>query len=71
MKTNLIGFVATLVLLVGAPLGIVAWGSHAGQASMPSGAPTNNTNVATNPIRFVFITFLLPVSPKPSAVAGG
>ncbi len=33
MKTNLIGFVATLVLLVGAPLGIVAWGSHAGQAS--------------------------------------
>src|SRR5256884_5810931 len=33
MKTNLIGFVATLVLLGGAPLGIVAWGSHAGQAS--------------------------------------
>src|SRR5437016_11775842 len=33
MKTNLIGFVAALVLLVGAPLGIVAWGSHAGQAS--------------------------------------
>src|SRR5437588_8158511 len=33
MKTNLIGFVATLVLLVGAPLGIAAWGSHAGQAS--------------------------------------
>src|SRR5712691_5819553 len=33
MKTNLIGFVATLVLLMGAPLGIVAWGSHAGQAS--------------------------------------
>src|SRR2546426_4910076 len=33
MKTNLIGFVATLVLLVGAPLGIGAWGSHAGQAS--------------------------------------
>src|SRR2546428_11059112 len=33
MKTDLIGFVATLVLLVGAPLGIVAWGSHAGQAS--------------------------------------
>jgi len=33
MKTNLIGFVATLVFLVGAPLGIVAWGSHAGQAS--------------------------------------
>src|SRR5712692_4032832 len=33
MKTNLIGFVATLVLLVGAPIGIVAWGSHAGQAS--------------------------------------
>src|SRR5437899_7387127 len=31
MKMNLIGFVATLVLLVGAPLGIVAWGSHAGQ----------------------------------------
>jgi len=32
MKTNLIGFVATLVLLVGAPLGIVsAWGNHAGQ----------------------------------------
>ena len=33
MKTNLIGFVAALVLLVGAPLGVVAWGSHAGQAS--------------------------------------
>src|SRR5437762_12345097 len=33
MKKNLIGFVATLVFLVGAPLGIVAWGSHAGQAS--------------------------------------
>src|SRR5437762_9234156 len=33
MKKNLIGFVATLVLLVGAPLGSVDWGSHAGQAS--------------------------------------
>src|SRR2546427_9391137 len=33
MKTNLIGFVATLVLLVGAPLGIGAWGSHAGQTA--------------------------------------
>src|SRR5437016_5781187 len=31
MKTNLIGFVATLVLLVAAPLGMVsAWGNHAG-----------------------------------------
>jgi hypothetical protein len=32
MKMNLFGIVAMLVLLVGAPLGIVgAWGSHAGQ----------------------------------------
>lgn len=32
MKTNFIGFVAMLVLLVGAPLGIVsAWGGHTGQ----------------------------------------
>lgn len=32
MKTNFIGFVAMLVLLIAAPLGIVgAWGGHAGQ----------------------------------------
>jgi hypothetical protein len=33
MKTNLIGFVAGLVLLIGAPLGLVAgaWGAHPGQ----------------------------------------
>src|SRR5712692_6276721 len=32
MKTNLFGMVATLVMLVGAPLGIVAeWGNHGGQ----------------------------------------
>src|SRR5437899_4269711 len=35
MKTNVIGLVATLVLLVGAPLGIVAWGNHA--APTPQG----------------------------------
>lgn len=34
MKTNFIGFVAGLVLLIGAPLGLVAgaWGTHPGQA---------------------------------------